>query len=36
MEKSGCKMSSTDGLIGNGIYDKNKKIYQKYLRRIFL
>ena len=30
MEKSGCKMSSTDGLIGNGIYDKNKK-YKKYL-----
>ena len=29
MEKSGCKMSSTDGLIGNGIYDKNKK-YKKY------
>ena len=29
MEKSGCKMSSTDGLIGNGTYDKNKK-YKKY------
>ena len=29
MEKSGCKMSSTDGLIGNGVYDKNKK-YKKY------
>jgi len=29
MERSGCKMSCTDGLIGNGIYDKNNK-YQKY------
>ena len=29
MKKSGCKMSSTDGLIGNGIYDENKK-YKKY------
>jgi hypothetical protein len=25
MKKSGCKMSSTDGLIGNGIYYENKK-----------
>ena len=31
MKKSECKMSSTDGLIGNGIYDKNKK-YKKYNR----
>lgn len=29
MQSSGCKMSCTDGLIGNGIYDKNKK-YPKY------
>tara|TARA_Y100000816_G_C26046656_1_gene548491 strand:+ start:70 stop:792 length:723 start_codon:yes stop_codon:yes gene_type:complete len=29
MKESGCKMSSTDGLIGKGIYDKNKK-YRKY------
>lgn len=29
MKKSGCKMSSTDGLIGKGIYDKRKK-YKKY------
>ena len=29
MKKSGCKMSSTDGLIGNGVYDENKK-YKKY------
>jgi glycosyltransferase involved in cell wall biosynthesis len=29
MKESGCKMSCTDGLIGEGIYDKNKK-YQKY------
>tara|TARA_B100001093_G_C26514693_1_gene879041 strand:- start:23 stop:790 length:768 start_codon:yes stop_codon:yes gene_type:complete len=29
MEKSGCKMSSTDGLIGYGVYDENK-IYMKY------
>ena len=29
MKETGCKMSSTDGLIGNGIYDKNKK-YKKY------
>lgn len=29
MRKSGCKMSSTDGLIGNGMYDE-KKIYKKY------
>lgn len=29
MKKSGYKMSSTDGFIGNGVYDKNKK-YKKY------
>ena len=29
MQKTGCKISSTDGLVGVGIYDKNK-IYQKY------
>tara|TARA_E500000178_G_C16940553_1_gene716163 strand:+ start:133 stop:879 length:747 start_codon:yes stop_codon:yes gene_type:complete len=29
MKKSGCKMSSTDGLIGKGIYDETKK-YKKY------
>jgi glycosyltransferase involved in cell wall biosynthesis len=29
MKNSGCKMCSTDGLIGNGVYDKNKK-YKKY------
>lgn len=29
MKKSGCKMSSTDGLLGNGIYDVNKN-YKKY------
>jgi glycosyltransferase involved in cell wall biosynthesis len=29
MEETGCKMSSTDGLIGNGIYNSNNK-YQKY------
>tara|TARA_B100000674_G_scaffold281957_1_gene233157 strand:- start:539 stop:1273 length:735 start_codon:yes stop_codon:yes gene_type:complete len=29
MKKSGCKMSSTDGLFGKGIYDKNKK-YKKF------
>ena len=29
MKKSGCKMSSTDGLIGKGVYDVNKN-YKKY------
>jgi len=29
MRESGCDMSSTDGLIGNGMYDSNKK-YQKF------
>ena len=31
MKKSGCKMSSTDGLIGNGPYNINKNaLYKKY------
>lgn len=34
MKKSGCKMSSTDGLIGNGIYDKNIK-YLKYNKEYY-
>lgn len=29
MQETGCKMSSTDGLIGNGVYDSTK-IYKKY------
>jgi glycosyltransferase involved in cell wall biosynthesis len=29
MNETGCKMSSTDGLFGNGIYDSTK-IYKKY------
>jgi len=29
MKKTGCKMSSTDGLIGKGVYDPTKK-YKKY------
>ena len=29
MNKTGCRMSSTDGLIGNGPYD-NSKNYRKY------
>ena len=29
MKKTGCKMSSTDGLIGKGIYNSDK-IYKKY------
>ena len=29
MKKTGCKMSSTDGLIGNGIYN-SEKIYKQY------
>lgn len=29
MKESNCKMSCTDGLIGNGIYDSNKN-YKKY------
>ena len=42
MKKSGCKMSCTDGLIGVGPYDKNKKYpkyngeyYYKILRKIY-
>ena len=30
MKENNCKMSSTDGYIGNGIYDSNNK-YKKYL-----
>jgi len=30
MKKTGCKMSSTDGLFGIGVYD-SKKLYKKYL-----
>jgi len=29
MKKTGCKMSSTDGFIGNGLYDSKRK-YKKY------
>ena len=29
MKTTGCKMSSTDGLFGEGVYDSNK-IYKKY------
>ena len=29
MKETGCKMSSTDGITGNGIYDINKK-YKRY------
>ena len=29
IQKSGCKMSCTEGLFGNGIYDKNKN-YKKF------
>ena len=29
MKETGCKMSSTDGLIGSGIYDSNKN-YEMY------
>lgn len=29
MKETGCKMSATDGLFGNGVYDSNK-IYPKY------
>lgn len=34
IKESGCKMSSTDGLIGNGIYNTNKK-YKKYNAEFF-
>ena len=30
MKKTGCKMSSTDGLIGNGIYNSEKQ-YKQYI-----
>lgn len=30
MQKTGCKMSSTDGLIGDGIFNP-KKSYKKYI-----
>ena len=30
MKRTGCKMSSTEGLIGSGVFDKHKK-YKKYL-----
>jgi glycosyltransferase involved in cell wall biosynthesis len=30
MKKTGCKMSSTEGLIGTGVYDSNKG-YKKYI-----
>ena len=29
MKKTGCKMSSTDGFVGNGVYDKTK-FYEKH------
>lgn len=34
MKETGCKMSSTDGLIGNGVYDPTK-IYKKYNSEYF-
>ena len=34
IKRSGCKMSCTEGIGGNGIYDKTKK-YQKYNSEIF-
>ena len=34
MEKTGCNMSSTDGLIGNGMYDINTK-YKTYLAEYY-
>jgi glycosyltransferase involved in cell wall biosynthesis len=34
MKQTGCKMSSTDGLIGNGVYDPSKK-YRKYNSEYF-
>ena len=30
LKKTGCKMSSTDGYVGKGVYDENKS-YKKYL-----
>lgn len=35
MKENDCKMSCTDGLIGNGIYDKTKS-YKKYNKEHFL
>ena len=34
MKQFGCKMSSTDGLIGTGMYDENKK-YKKYNAELY-
>ena len=34
MKETGCKMSSTDGLSGNGMYDSTK-IYKKYNAECF-
>ena len=34
MKETGCKLSSTDGLMGHGIYDSTK-IYNKYLNECF-
>ncbi len=34
MKRTGCKMSSTDGLIGDGIYNSNT-IYNKYLSEYY-
>ena len=34
IKKTGCKMSSTDGLIGIGVYD-SKKIYKKHLAEYY-
>ena len=35
MKKTGCQMSSTDGLIGNGVY-KDGQIYQRYNAEYYL
>ena len=35
MKKTGCKMSSTEGLIGTGVYDSNKT-YKKYITEYYL
>ena len=34
MKRTGCKMSSTDGLIGQGVYNKNRN-YRAYNRECF-
>ena len=34
MKETGCKLSSTDGLVGYGIYDSNLK-YKKYIDEYF-